>query len=521
MTSALEESCDLYSIGDAEFDALRECLYREAGVSLSDSKRALVCSRLAKRLRHLQLASYQDYVQYLKRQGSSSSEMQMLVNCLTTNKTDFLRESHHFDFIRDVVIPEARKRAAAGAPRQLRFWSSACSEGDEPYTLAMTVLASLPPGESWDVRILASDINTEVLAVAQAGEYPLSKVSPLPNDWKSKYLLRGSGNRSGLCCIRPEVKKLITFRQVNLMKEWPFQTKFDAIFCRNVIIYFDQMTQERLLTRMGQQLNDSGYLMLGHSEGSPWLSQYFETIGHTIFKCRGRVSLPAASFETEMAVPKQLPKAKPTPKPKPTIKQPSAGQPIVRAKSSIRPANNLPSHNILAGQTCVLNKPGEITTVLGSCVAVCLFDPKTGVGGMNHFMLPSQAVDAGTSARYGIHAMELVITNIMKQGGDRHRLKAKAFGGANLLQLQFRNELSGIGQQNVDFVREFLKTEEIPLVAEKLGGQHALRIFFYPHDGRVVVRTHRSTEEIAKKERDYKTKSVAKARDTGDVVLFQ
>lgn len=514
MATAGSDTIDLYSIGDDEFGTLREILYRETGVSLSDSKRALVCSRLARRLRHLQLSSYAGYIDYLADNDGTGGELQMLVNCLTTNKTEFLRESHHFDFLRDVVIPEARKRAESGAPRQLRIWSAACSEGDEPYTIAMTMLEHLPKNESWDVRILASDINTEVLGVAKAGEYPLDKFDPLPDDWKKKYVRRGTGNRSGLGVVCPEAKQLVTFRQINLTGQWPHKSMFDVIFCRNVIIYFDQPTQQRLLQRFSELLGEHSYLMLGHSESSPWLTHSFESLGKTIFKRRRSTSV-----------------APPLPSPA-RRKPPTAAAPVrpvqqqrrvmpTNFRSVVRPQTGLPSRNILAGQTCVLSDPGEITTVLGSCVAVCLYDPKCGIGGMNHFMLPSQSVDAGTSARYGIHAMELLITNIMKSGGERGRLVAKAFGGANLLQLNFGAELSGIGQQNVKFVREFLKTEEIPLVAEKLGGVQPLRIFFQPHNGRVIVKTLQGTAEIAKREQSYKETSAKKARTTGDVTFFK
>ncbi|WP_425400673.1 CheR family methyltransferase [Aeoliella sp.] len=516
MTTAACDTNDLYTIGDAEFGTLREMLYRECGVSLSDTKRALVCSRLARRLRSLQLSSYAEYIEYLDQQDSNGSELQMLVNCLTTNKTDFLREPHHFDFLRDVVIPEARRRAESGAPRKLRIWSAACSEGDEPYTIAMTLLEHLPQNESWDVRILASDINTEVLGVAKAGEYPIGKFDPLPEQWRKKYVRHGIGNRDGLGTVCPEAKQLITFRQINLMEEWPHKALFDVIFCRNVIIYFDQPTQERLLKRLSQHLSEHSYLMLGHSESSPWLVQSFESLGKTVFKRRASTS--KVQRTASQPVPAQPTRKPQPPARKPVQQKPKASQP---RKSVVRPVSDLPSRNILAGQTYVLNKPGEITTVLGSCVAVCLYDPQTGVGGMNHFMLPSQSADAGVSARYGIHAMELLITNIMKSGGERGRLVAKAFGGANLLQLNFSEELSGIGQQNVKFVREFLSTEEIPLAAEKLGGEQPLRIFFQPHNGRVSVKTLRKAQEIATRECSYKQSSAQKAQSTGDVTFFK
>ena len=507
----------LYEIGDAEFDALRELMYRETGVSLSETKRALMCSRLARRLRGLDIHSYDDYIRFLSEADPDGEELQKLVNSLTTNKTDFMRESHHFDFLRDVIIPEAQQRAAAGGPRRLRIWSAACSQGDEPYSIAMTVLASLPNVNSWDVKILASDINTEVLATAEAGKYPLEKLDPLPEDWKRRYLLRGSGGDPGTCQIHPEVKRLITFRQINLTGPWPYRTKFDVIFCRNVIIYFDQETRERLLKRLGSQLNDSGYMMLGHSENSPWLAQTFESLGQTIFRRRkGTAGIVRQATQPPIA-------QKPAPV-APTPRSPVKRPPIITARAVGKPcsgpAADLQRKNILAGQTWVLSEPGEITTVLGSCVAVCLYDPQSGVGGMNHFMLPVQAVDSGTSARYGVHAMELLITGIMKKGGDRGRLQAKAFGGANLLQLQLHNEGSQIGRRNVEFLRDFLSLEEIPLVSEKLGGEQPMRIYFQPHTGRVVVKTMSQIKQIMQRERKFTEVTTECAQETADVTLF-
>ena len=152
-----------YNISDKEFNAIRSLLYEEAGISLGEGKRSLVCSRLAKRLRELKLSSYDNYLNYLATRDPQGVERQVMINCLTTNKTDFFREPHHFAYLRDVVFPRVKQRAAQGGPRRLRIWSAGCSMGDEPYTIALTILEHFGSRHGWDIRILASDINTEVL----------------------------------------------------------------------------------------------------------------------------------------------------------------------------------------------------------------------------------------------------------------------------------------------------------------------------------------------------------------------
>ncbi|MAT69814.1 MAG: hypothetical protein CMJ58_09845 [Planctomycetaceae bacterium] len=510
MTALLTAIAVPDSVCDAEFNALRNLLYRETGVSLSDAKRALVSSRLARRLRQLNLRTFGEYVGYLRDRDPSGAELQTLVNCLTTNKTDFLREPHHFGFLREVVVPDARRRAAQGEPRRLRIWSAACSQGDEPYSIAMALLESLPSAEAWDVKILASDVNTDVLATAQAGEYPPEKLAPLPDAWRNKYFIRRGGAPGHTYRVRPEVQSLIAFRRINLMEPWPHQATFDAIFCRNVLIYFDQTTQERLVQRLGGRLREHGLLMLGHSESSPWLAELFDPLGKTVYRRRPAKPGPSRLLTAAQERPRSSTAAAGASTHTPAL-------PLNRIAGA--PAIG-PPRNILAGQTCVLAEPGEITTILGSCVAVCLYDPQSGVGGMNHFMLPAQPVDAGASARYGVHAMELLITGIMKRGGERGRLQAKAFGGANLLQLQLTHDSCQIGRQNVAFVKKFLADEQIPLVAEKLGGGQPLRIRFQPQTGRVLVKTLSRAADLVSRERIYRSKSAKAATAGGEFTLF-
>jgi chemotaxis protein methyltransferase CheR len=274
-----------HAITDDEFEAFRHLIYNESGISLHEGKRALVCSRLSKRLRVLGMHSYLDYYAYLLHSDTDGQEMQQMINCITTNKTEFFREPHHFDFIRNVLVPQAQQRAARGGPRRLRFWSAGCSRGHEPYSLAITILEALGPSRGWDVKILASDIDTEVLETAFQGIYPLDELHGISDELKRKYFLRGTGRRQGDAQARAELKRLITFRRINLTEaSWAIQTQFDLILCRNVIIYFNGETQRDLFQRFANFLKPDGHLMLGHSENMPTAQRQFQAIGGTIYR---------------------------------------------------------------------------------------------------------------------------------------------------------------------------------------------------------------------------------------------
>lgn len=275
----------MYSITDDEFQAFQHLIYTETGISLNESKRCLVCARLSKRLRALGLASYLDYYDFLLRRDTNGQELQQMVNCITTNKTDFFREPHHFRFLTSTVFPELVRRANSGAARRLRIWSSASSRGHEPYSIAMTVREFAPFDQTWDVRLLASDIDTQVLDDAQRGLFDAEDLAPVADTLKRKYFQRGVGPFSGQARVKPELRELLTFKQVNLIgDQWPIKAKFDVIFCRNVMIYFDTPTQQKVIEHMVRYLAPGGHLLLGHSENIQWASNYLRPLGNTIFQ---------------------------------------------------------------------------------------------------------------------------------------------------------------------------------------------------------------------------------------------
>jgi len=246
-------------IAAAEFARLSATVYEVAGIVLPPGKEGLVRSRLARRLRELQLTSFEDYLEHVQ-VDASRRELAHMIDLLTTNKTSFFREAAHFDYLRDEVL--ARRPAG----RRLRIWSAGCSSGEEPYTLAMVIRETLGPGI--DARILATDISARVLAKAQAGVYAAETVAEVPDALRRKWFVPASGPGAlpGALRVADDVRGMVRFARLNLMGDWPMKGPFDAIFCRNVMIYFDRPTQERLVNRYHALLAPGGHLFVGHSE---------------------------------------------------------------------------------------------------------------------------------------------------------------------------------------------------------------------------------------------------------------
>lgn len=267
------------SLSDREFARIKSRVYQVAGISLSDAKRTLVVSRLSKIVRALRLPSFDAYVDYLERNGSAS-DGQDFVNALTTNLTRFYREDHHFEHLRSHVAS-----LIASKPRgtRLRIWSAGCSTGQEPYTIGMDLLAALPELKRWDFKILATDIDTAVLAKAAAGVYPENELNGLSAE-RARLLERPG---SGSIRIPAAVRELVSFKPLNLIEpNWPMKGPFDAIFCRNVAIYFDKPTQGQVFSRLGKLLAPEAFLYIGHSENLGSGGEGFRLVGKTIYQIK-------------------------------------------------------------------------------------------------------------------------------------------------------------------------------------------------------------------------------------------
>lgn len=266
------------SLSEREFSRIKSRVYRVAGIALSDAKRTLVISRLSKIVRGLGLPSFDAYVDHLER-GGTAQDGQDFVNALTTNLTRFYREDHHFDHLRNHV-----GALIAQKPRgmRLRIWSAGCSTGQEPYTIGMDLLAAFPELRRWDFRILATDIDTAVIGKAARGIYPESELSGLTPE-RQRLFERGA---DGTLRIPGQARELIAFKPLNLIGPWPMKGPFDAIFCRNVAIYFDKPTQGEMFGRMGKMLAPEAFLYIGHSENLGTGGGDFRLVGKTIYQSR-------------------------------------------------------------------------------------------------------------------------------------------------------------------------------------------------------------------------------------------
>lgn len=271
-----------WSITDQEFRHFQDMLLRMTGISLAPTKRALICSRLAKRLHHWELHSYSEYLALLN-SGAHPKELQLAIDLLTTNETYFFREPRHFDFVRNHVLPQYRNG------RVLRTWSAACSSGQEPYSLAMLFADELGLESSrWE--ILASDISLRMLQRAKKGHYPLDRTHHIPASYLSRFCLKGVQSQEGTFLIKPELRSRLVLRQINLNESLPNIGEFDLIFLRNVLIYFSPETKRQVATRLVDALRPGGHLIVGHSESLNGVVSGLETIMPSIYRKSSRRS---------------------------------------------------------------------------------------------------------------------------------------------------------------------------------------------------------------------------------------
>lgn len=272
------------ALSDREFARVKARVYAEAGISLSEAKRTLVVSRLSKILRQLGIPSFDAYVDYLERSADPKAA-QEFVNALTTNLTRFYREDHHFDHLVSYVaeLMQRRPRVGPDGKPKLRIWSAGCSTGQEPYTIALCLYAAIPDLRRWDFRILATDIDTNVIAKAATGVYPEGELTGLSAERAKPFERVGDGTIR----VPALARNCVSFKPLNLMNAaWPMKGPFDAIFCRNVAIYFDKQTQGQLFSRLGKLIVPGGYLYIGHSENLGTGADGFRLVGKTIYQSR-------------------------------------------------------------------------------------------------------------------------------------------------------------------------------------------------------------------------------------------
>ena len=263
-----------FSFTERDFQRVRKLIYRHAGISLSDAKRDMVYSRVARRLRAVELRSFDEYLDRLET-SEDAAEWEAFTNALTTNLTSFFREAHHFPMLAEHLLK---------IKKPISIWCSAASTGEEPYTIAMTACEAFntlkPP-----VSIVATDIDTNVLATAERGVYPWERVDKLSEQRLKRFILKGTGDKAGQVKVRNELRAMITFKPLNLLApEWPVNGPFDVIFCRNVMIYFDKQTQSTILNRFAPLMKPDALLFGGHSENFLYSTKAFRLRGKTVYE---------------------------------------------------------------------------------------------------------------------------------------------------------------------------------------------------------------------------------------------
>lgn len=277
---------DIDILSDKDFTRLREFIYSQCGIKITDAKKTMLQTRLHKRLRSLKLPSFSKYCDYLFSEQGAEEELVEMINVVTTNKTDFFREPAHFDYLAAVALPELIKNN--DSKRTIMVWSAGCSTGEEPYTLAMVLKESLKDKRALNFLILATDISTKVLEKAKLAIYDESLISAIPDEFRKSYLLKSKNADQKVFRITPELRGHVAFRRLNFMDgNFGFRENMDIIFCRNVIIYFDKATQERLLAKFCKHLLPGGYVFLGHSETLLGMDLPLHQVAPTVYRRTG------------------------------------------------------------------------------------------------------------------------------------------------------------------------------------------------------------------------------------------
>ena len=280
MTELINSAAKEFKFTNEDFNFLSKLVGLNTGINLTEDKRELVYGRVAKRLRLLGLHSFSDYCVLLRQENTE--EVKHFINSITTNVTSFFREAHHFEYLAEKIIPDIISKNSGKTRPHLRIWSAGCSSGEEPYSIAMVLRENIRNIDNWDARILATDLDSNVLETAKIGEYPIERTNEITTERKKRWMLMGTGKKRGLVKIRTDIRDMVHFKQLNLTQKWPVSSMFDCIFFRNVAIYFKRETQIRLLSRFADHLEDNGTLFVGHAESLVGISDRFIKTGHTI-----------------------------------------------------------------------------------------------------------------------------------------------------------------------------------------------------------------------------------------------
>ncbi len=283
--SLAKEECDPAPLGlelvrplsDREFEQIRNLAREKFGLDLRKGKESLVAARLGKKIRQAGFRSFEEYFQSVVEDGSGE-ELASMIDALATNYTSFLREPAHFEFLRTAIVPWVRERS------RIDIWSAACSTGEEPYSIVLTLLEELGPDALGRIRLVASDISRRALSKAEAGVYAADRLDGIPKDWLRKYFLKGEGRWAGWFRLKPQIASVIEFRRVNLIEPYPPNWRFPVIFCRNAMIYFDREVESHVVNRMAACLEPGGYLLIGHAESLTGIHQPLSYVRPAVYR---------------------------------------------------------------------------------------------------------------------------------------------------------------------------------------------------------------------------------------------
>ncbi len=422
------------------------------------AKKTMLQARLQKRLWKLDIESFEDYYTYVFSPEGRELELQQMIDVVTTNKTDFFRESNHFDYLVERILPEIISRQ--GTDRQFIFWCAGCSSGEEPYSLAMVLHNfGLERHHGFHFLILATDVSSRVLEKARLGIYEEESAEPIPTEFRKRYLLKSKEAEKNVVRISPEIRAYVRFRQVNLVSgEFGFRETMDVIFCRNVIIYFNRDVQEQVIGRLYQHLGPGGYLFTGHSETLNGLSVPLKAVAHTVYQKEVTAHL----------------------------------------------SPNLPVITLKPAELYISDHPAIVRTVLGSCVAVTMYDRRLGVAAMCHALLPqgNDALDQqaptteNLSYKYVQTVIPLMLHRLKQYGSEPKDLEVKLFGGADMLTIRTGNpNLQPVGKSNIDAVLLAIKAQNLELSVSDVGGHLGRKLLFYTHPGEVLLKRINSASE--------------------------
>ena len=272
-----------FELSDTDFQRISNLIYEQCGICLSEGKEALVRSRLGRRIRDGRFGSFRNYYDHVVK-DSTGKELVLLLDSISTNFTSFFREKQHFDFLGTQLLPELMQRREVRGKKTIRFWSAGCSSGEEPYSIAITLLEATKGATDCDVNILATDISTKVLGMAESGVFRKDRIETIPNNVLKKYFLRGERDWKDFVKVKKSLAQHIRFKRLNLMEPFTFAEPFDCIFCRNVMIYFDSRTRTNLVNRFYNCLHDRGAFLIGHSESLTGIQTRFKYVAPAVYR---------------------------------------------------------------------------------------------------------------------------------------------------------------------------------------------------------------------------------------------